>query len=122
MLKAELMGIWQGLQISKEMGINHLIIESDSEVALHIIQKPKQDWNWELHILLSKIIQLCNNREVRLAHIFREGNSLVDALANLALSQTSLVIYQPADLPIRARQLAYHDKNGLFYVRRFLIG
>lgn len=41
-----LVGIWQGLKISKDMGLQKIIIESDSMTALQLIQKSNQQWHW----------------------------------------------------------------------------
>ena len=100
------------------MGLNKVIIESDSKAALLLIKKPYQRWHWKLNTLLSKILVLCEDREIRLTHIYREGNAVADELARIAISSRLSRILDPVDLPIRVRQLAYSDKSGLAYVRR----
>ena len=120
-ITSELMGIWQGLKISKDLGMNKIIIESDSKLALLLIRKPDQNWHWKLHTLLSKILALCSHREIRFAHIYREGNSVADCLASLGLKNRSSIIYVLAEIPVRARQLAFSDKIGLAYVRKVFV-
>lgn len=100
------------------MGFNKVLVETDYKLALLLILKADQSWNWKLDILLSKILHICNHREVRFAHLYREGNSVVDALAKDALREVNSTMFDPTDLPIIVRQLAYNDKVGLAYIRR----
>lgn len=116
-LYAELTGIWQGLKISKDMGLHNVMIKSDSKVALLLLSKDLPNWHWSLFNLILKILRLCNNRNIKLGHIFREGNQVADWFAKSALSTRESTIFDPGDCPIRVRQIAYGDKMGMAYVR-----
>lgn len=119
---AKLVWIWQVLKLSKDMGLQKMMIESDSMLALQLIQSTSQQWHWTTQTILLTILHLCTDREVRMTHILREGNSIVDALAKMALDQNSSQIYEPENLPISIRQLAYRDKVGKPYIRKVKFG
>ena len=116
-LYAELLGIWQGLKTCTDLSLRNVIIESDSQVAILLIQSKNKNWHWKLSILLEKILQLCANLCVRLVHVYREGNAAADWLANEALRAEASIMYDPGEVPTKVRQIAYTDKWGLAYLR-----
>lgn len=117
-LYAELTGIWLGLKFSQEMGFNNVIIESDSKVVVLLITKTKPYWHWSLVNIISKIIRLCQNRYIKMSHVFREGNKIADEFAKAALASRTTLVLEPGEYPILVRQIAYGDKNGLAYIRK----
>lgn len=117
-LYAELVRIWQGLKISKQLGFNNVVVESDSKIALVLLVKGRPPWHWSLVNLVVKIKDLCEGTVIHLVHIYREGNVVADAFAKDALLTRRSVEYEPGDCPIRVRQLSYSDKRGLAYVRK----
>lgn len=62
-----------------------MCVETDSKVAMTLIQSVKQHWNWKLVILLSMITRLIEKMNASISHIYREGNSAADSLATGAL-------------------------------------
>ncbi|KAL6517060.1 hypothetical protein OROHE_018020 [Orobanche hederae] len=78
---AELYAIWRGLEFYLNHDFVKMWVESDSTLALHMINN-KGTSNWHLHGLLIKIWTLIDKMEVRFPHIFREGNVVADWLAN----------------------------------------
>lgn len=61
---AELVGIWHGLKVSKELRKDNVIVETDSMVAIQLIHKKVLSWHWKLTNILSKIVDLCSNRNI----------------------------------------------------------
>ena len=83
-----------------------------------MIQKSTQNRHWKLSIIVSKIKGLCEGRAVHFQHIFREGNSLADHFAKIALKEKINKEYGAGDCRIRVRKLAYNDKSGIGNLRR----
>ena len=117
-LYAELLGIWQGLKWCCDLHIDGIIVEADSQVALSLIQKDTRNWHWSVSILLSKILNICKTRTVTFVHIYREGNAAADWLASDALKHNRSMIYEPGDVPIPVRRIAYSDKHGIPYLMK----
>lgn len=92
-LYAELEGIWQGLQVNREMGYAIVVLESDSKVALILLSKGKPSWHWSLVNIIAKIISLYFNRNIKLVHVYREG--IADAFAKDALVTRCSLIFLP---------------------------
>lgn len=81
-LKAELWSILHGLKLAKDLNITHLIIETDSKIAVDLIN----DTNLSSHHRLFFLINICRCYlrmfdEARINHIFREANQPADLLA-----------------------------------------
>lgn len=100
------------------MGLQNVIVETDSKLAVQLIFKPYHLWHWKLVTILLKIVHLCKDRHVKFKHVFRESNQVADFLAASALKDRDSKFYNLGELPIKARQLAYNDKNGLTYLRK----
>lgn len=86
-LQAEAWGVFSGLQIAKEMGIDSITVESDSAVLINLFQ------SHELHLhplgtLVKNCIQFMNSfRDCRVTHIHRERNMVADCLAKRSVEQ-----------------------------------
>lgn len=92
-------------------------METDSKVALTLILNEKQLWNWKLINILSRITKIISSMNVKVTHLFREGNSAADWLANDALKRRMSQEIRVENLPIHVRKIAYLDKHGLPYIR-----
>ncbi|PKI57332.1 hypothetical protein CRG98_022277 [Punica granatum] len=80
-LVAELWAIHEGLVMAKSLGIRSLWVELDAKVVMELIWGSSQD-----NLLLKSLIDDCRElrrhfREVRVQHVYREGNKVTDALA-----------------------------------------
>lgn len=117
-LYAELYGIWKGLDICANMNLLQVMVDSNSKVAIDIIQKNNKQWNWKCSFLLEKILVLTKRINVIFCHVYRECNAATYWLARLALSGKVSRLYSPRDGPIPLRQIAYSDKSGLVYLRK----
>ncbi|KAL6580845.1 hypothetical protein OROMI_006768 [Orobanche minor] len=77
---SEVYAIWRGLELC--FGHHTKVwVETDSSIAINLIKK-KNTSHWQLQGLLCKIWDLMEKMEVHITHIFREGNVIVDWLAN----------------------------------------
>ncbi|XP_075496425.1 uncharacterized protein LOC142533502 [Primulina tabacum] len=81
-VRAELWAVWRGLLICSDLGLFPLWIETDSQISLQILHSRRCCWS--LDHIVTRILVLLRGRSVHLSHIFREGNSVADALAEEA--------------------------------------
>lgn len=77
-LQTELLALFHGLKIAFLRNFHPLIVESDSQVLLNLLQTENSKY---LHLLISCRSMLRNQNIQQLYHIFREGNGVADAMA-----------------------------------------
>ncbi|XP_073033924.1 uncharacterized protein [Primulina eburnea] len=82
-LRAELWAVWRGLLLCSDNSFFPLWIELDSMTSIQLIRSRRCCWG--LDHIISSIVVLLRGRSVHISHIFREGNSVADALAVLLL-------------------------------------
>lgn len=99
-LFAELYSIWNGLEFCVQNHFCQVLMESDSKVALSLINCNRENWNWRLVNIISRIKILSNSITVIFAHSYREGSAAADWLANDALAFKKNLIINPEDIPI----------------------
>ncbi|WMV55670.1 hypothetical protein MTR67_049055 [Solanum verrucosum] len=80
---AEIQAIKIGLKWCLDNGFRNLIIESDSLLTIHMING-NISTSWLLKYEIKKIQAMNAEGHIQFNHIFREGNSTADFLANLA--------------------------------------
>ncbi|XP_073273383.1 uncharacterized protein [Primulina huaijiensis] len=78
-VRAELWAIWRGLLISSDLHLFPLWIETDSWISILLLRSRR--CCWDLEHFVTRILLLMRGRSVHLSHIYREGNSVADALA-----------------------------------------
>ncbi|XP_073315708.1 uncharacterized protein [Primulina huaijiensis] len=81
-IRAELWAVWRGLLICSDLSLFPLWIEVDSQLSIQILRSRR--CCWDLDSIVSQILVLLRGRMVHFSHIFREGNSVADALAACA--------------------------------------
>ncbi|KAL6493350.1 hypothetical protein OROGR_033109 [Orobanche gracilis] len=94
---AELHGIWRGLQLCLDKGFHKIWVEVDSSTALNLIRR-NFTAHWECRLIIDKIHILLNKLDVRFSHIFREGNSVADFLANQGCNHRDFFCSDGSDL------------------------
>lgn len=110
-LETEIWGIYRGLTIMLEKGYNNISIESDSLIAVQLINEgpnkehPQIDLIKEAKNLLARTCSL-------LSHVFREANLCADHLAHLGAQQAEpLVVLEES--PPSIRTLVLEDALGV---------
>ncbi|XP_059073499.1 uncharacterized protein LOC131874235 [Cryptomeria japonica] len=79
---AELVGLLVGLEWCVAHGIQDVEVEGDSQIILNGISNQNFE-NWKLEVVRPKIQKISESlNNFTLKHIYREGNSAVDWLAN----------------------------------------
>ncbi|GLJ44608.1 hypothetical protein SUGI_0937570 [Cryptomeria japonica] len=79
---AELLGLLAGLEWCVDRGFHDIEVEGDSQIILNGITKQKFE-NWKLEVCHPKVQRLCDSlNRFTFKHIYREGNSVADWLAN----------------------------------------
>ncbi|XP_073129053.1 uncharacterized protein [Henckelia pumila] len=114
-VRAELWAVWRGILLCSNLSLFPLWIETDSQISIQILRSRR--CHWDLDHIVSRTRVLVRNRPVHFSHIYREGNSIADALARQAHDhrQCLLEIGVPLTIPIAA--LACSDLSGLSYLR-----
>ncbi|XP_031090905.1 flavonol 4'-sulfotransferase-like [Ipomoea triloba] len=96
---AELWGFREGLIIAKDRGYTHVIAESDSEALVSILETTTNDDSFDSALLADckSLIRLF--REIKVMHVFREGNQCADFFANLGQTSawSNTLLYHPPD-------------------------
>ncbi|XP_073047522.1 uncharacterized protein [Primulina eburnea] len=114
-IRAELWAIWRGLLISSDLHFFPLWIETDSRISLLILRSRR--CTWDLEHIVTRIRLLMRGRSVHLSHIYREGNSVADALAARAHLLRNYTLELGPSLPRDISILARSDRSGLPYLR-----
>ncbi|XP_073122746.1 uncharacterized protein [Henckelia pumila] len=116
----ELWAIWRGILLCSDLSLFPLWIETDSQIAIQILRSRR--CRWDLDHIVSRTRVLVRNRPVHFSHIYREGNSVADALARQAHDhrQCLLEIGAPLTTPIAAlARSALRPFSGVFGVSLF---
>lgn len=116
---AETKALLFGLQLCIRLGYAGVHVESDSAILLQYLDNP-QSWPWRLFHELSEINRLIASHTFHFSHVYREGNTVADALAkhaweNRETSSFSQIIY----LPHRIRGLILLDTMQVSNIRIF---
>jgi len=88
---AEIKGLWQGLLLARNLNLQPLIVEGDSQILINMAkrlqngsQAKKITNSWRLAARLEAIEQaLRSNRAISFSHTKREGNKVTDLVANI---------------------------------------
>ncbi|CAL1406826.1 unnamed protein product [Linum trigynum] len=82
---AELVGLYHGVHIASEMGIQKMRLQTDSRTALAIIQSDRD--NHPHRTLENSIIELLNREwETTMEHVYQEGNYVAYFMAEVGHS------------------------------------
>lgn len=101
---AELVGIWMGLNCCR-MGYDHIVVDTDSKVALSMLRRKFRQWNWKFSSLMAKSLRLCEGKQIRFQHAYRESNSAADWLAKDALKRRTTQDFDSGNIPIPVRRI-----------------
>ncbi|XP_057816194.2 uncharacterized protein LOC131029647 [Cryptomeria japonica] len=85
--KAKILALIEGLHLCQNRGIHNLAIEGDSTIIINGLRKGSLP-DWKLNALLSRALGLLGDfKKMTFNHIYREGNSRADALANVGADE-----------------------------------
>ncbi|GLJ21838.1 hypothetical protein SUGI_0408220 [Cryptomeria japonica] len=83
---AKIIGLLAGLEWSVGRGFRDIEVEGDLQIVLNGIINQKFE-NWKLEVCRPKIQSLCDSlNRFTFKHIYREGNSVADWLANRGIN------------------------------------
>nr|XP_009777125.1 PREDICTED: uncharacterized protein LOC104226764 [Nicotiana sylvestris] len=92
------------------------IAETDSMLLKNIIEESwKPPWYITEHV--EEILRLKEQSIIKVTHIFREGNTLADHLANYALDEGNTECHGFWDLDSKGRRIINEDKMQCPYIR-----
>ena len=116
---AEIWGLISALYLAWDRGIRRLILEADSKLAINFVKEGVHDHH-PLSGLVAHARRLLNqNWEVKLSHVFREGNCVADFLADFA-HQCPLGVQILEDPPPGCGTLILNDASGVSFMRSVL--
>ena len=109
---AELWALREGLAISKELGLNNLIVELD---ALSVVMLMNNNF---VNLLMELLLTDCRNLlqsfpSKRVVHTFREANQCTDVLARLRARSDPFFVVFLNPLPVVASLLAF-EKSDMY--------
>ena len=88
---AELEAVSEGIKLCIKLGLSKIVIEGDSQIVINALRR-RSTPNWVLNSKLEEILNSMEKLEIyQLSHIYREGNTKADKLANLGVSGLDLV-------------------------------
>ena len=88
---AKLEALLEGIQLCLNTGLSKVIIEGDSHIVINTPRKRKTP-NWVINSRLEEILHYLDQLQgYQLNHIFREGNSKADKLANKGADGFNLI-------------------------------
>ncbi|XP_075084856.1 uncharacterized protein LOC142168095 [Nicotiana tabacum] len=108
---AEAKAILQGLEYCVEHDLHPLILETDSLVMKTVIEG---EWDppWVIAQNVKRIIEMKDNFNVIFQHMFKEGNSVADFIANMVFSFAGTSEFHSfSELPSAGRRLINLDKS-----------
>lgn len=114
--EAELLAAFHGIRLAQQLGFQAPILESDSQLLVNWLHL-KLPWPWQLFHLLHELSSSASSLQVQVVHVFREANSVADALAKLASSTQTSHSFTSSTLPREIRGLIALDQRQFPYVR-----
>ncbi|GLT62320.1 hypothetical protein SLA2020_349680 [Shorea laevis] len=115
-LAAELWAIRDGLSIALSKGFNKIVLETDSKIAMALIDKCNCDYHSLGTLVTDCRILLGHIPDLQIKHIYREANAVADQLAKKGAKSTNhFVMYNscPTDLG----HILYSDIIGNLFPR-----
>lgn len=113
-LEAETRALMFGLSIALEREAFGLLVEVDSKVLVSLVEKQSTS-SWSICYLLSSIRHLLRVLQGRLSHVYRQANSVADAIASFPFIHQGVIHHLPSSI----MAVVNLDKVGIPQVRRF---
>lgn len=111
--KAEIMALHRGLELARSLRIGKLMVQLDSLSCVQTIQSTTPSSGECAHVIDSCRSLINDSQwEVRVSHVYREGNRAADWLANLGETHPhGIVILE--ETPLALRRILIEDIQGV---------
>ncbi|XP_012846407.1 PREDICTED: uncharacterized protein LOC105966395 [Erythranthe guttata] len=116
-IAAELAALASGLRFVIQRQFTRVWSELDAEVAVRLLSHTDKG-HWSLQSSLTAIRNSLSTLEYRITHIYWEGNTVADALANLGCQTELARTLTTAELPRPIQQMIRMDQLGYPSFRR----
>ncbi|CAN1131193.1 Putative ribonuclease H protein At1g65750 [Linum perenne] len=117
--RAELRGIILDLNLAWDAGHRKVLVQSDSQVAVNLLTADSEASHHHAHEVVQFRELVARSWEVRLCHIYREGNHVADYLANLGQQRAiGFHMVSPSDCDLSFHLL--YDALGISKPRSIL--
>ncbi|KAK2364505.1 hypothetical protein QL285_089371 [Trifolium repens] len=112
---AELQGALRAIEVAHQMNWKNLWIEIDSVLVVLAFKNPDIHVAWSLRNRWHNAQVLLRQKKIIVSHIFREGNQVVDCLANHGLSLNSIMVCH--EMPLFIKDSFEKNKLGLAHYK-----
>jgi ribonuclease HI len=112
---AELQGALRAIEVAHQMNWKNLWIEIDSVLVVLAFKNPDIHVAWSLRNRWHNALVLLRQKKIIVSHIFREGNQVVDCLANHGLSLNSIMVCH--EMPLFIKDSFEKNKLGLAHYK-----
>nr|XP_009768117.1 PREDICTED: uncharacterized protein LOC104219182 [Nicotiana sylvestris] len=114
--ESEAVAIVEALKMCKNLNYFQIWLQTDSMLLKNIIEESwKPPWYVTEHV--EEILRLKEQSIIKVTHIFKEGNTLVDRLANYALDEGNTECHGFWDMDSIGRRIINEDKMQCPYIR-----
>ena len=84
--EAELFGFMFAMKIAHNFGWNSLWLEIDSSYVVLLVQNNSHKVPWHFRCKWMRALQYAKKLNVRISHIYREGNCVADKLVSMSIA------------------------------------
>ena len=95
----ELLAARQAALFVQEVGLHSSILEGDSEIVINSLRKGEMFQSTFGHLIQDTMVYINSLQSFSFSHIYRQGNSVADALAKKAKFGSSLTIWMESVSP-----------------------
>jgi ribonuclease HI len=114
---AELQGALRAIEVAHQMNWRNLWLETNSALVLLAFTKPNFHVAWFLRNRWQNALIMIRQMNFIVSHIFREGNQVVDTLANHGLVLNSIMFWNV--MPLFIKDSFDKNKHGFANYRIF---
>nr|XP_016484349.1 PREDICTED: uncharacterized protein LOC107804913 [Nicotiana tabacum] len=114
--ESEAVAIVEALKMCKNLNYYQIWLQTDSMLLKNITEESwKPPWYITEHV--EEILRMKEQSTIKVTHIFREGNTLADHLANYALDEGNTECHGFWELDSKGRRIINEDKMKCPYIR-----
>ncbi|XP_028776420.1 uncharacterized protein LOC114733180 [Neltuma alba] len=117
-MEAEAWGVLVGLKLCRDMGFEKIEVESDAKQVVDLLVQNKERCRY-IHIFQEIHEMMQGDWQIKINHVFREGNRVADKLAHLSLQiESPRIIWDTP--PPEVRSILEEELAGTKFPRRVL--